>query len=772
MPFHGIARVVTQFPRLTIAVLFAAIAVAGLGLTRLVYSGTGDTGFPTHSPLTAQVQAIKQIFPGDNTAVFVVSGDNLQSRVTTSCRVVQFLEARAEVVPNSIVSATSGATKFITEQDGDIVVGDMAANCDASAPASVEAFQERLAGSGPQRPFLAGRDGQLFVYADLKVVNGAYGPFLGDVTDELGRLAEPGVSIALSGQPVFLAALQTYSERIGLYFPIIILVIALLHLEALRSVQAVFIPLLTGFLATILAFGVAGWVGVAIDEYSSTAPILVLAVAAGHSVQLLKRYMEELAKLATTERPSRADNLTALQRTIVAMGPVLTVASVAASLCLFALMTLDVPAIGQFGFIAGFGICCALLIELTFIPALRALLPVPRVKSRFGKLASHWEAVLQRFASVSLGEKRLIVGTVVIALVVILAAGALQVVPSHSAVTIFSESTPERRGLAAVEKADVGLYPLDVVFDSGSPEGAFDPSLLANVRDLSSLVRQDRDVKSIASPEDLITFLKCKFLGLATCTDVNVENREEAVQLWTILNNGGTQSPMIDESGRHIRVRLLLGTDETNRIEAIASQINRFAADRQLRVMLGGAAMTPKALADGIVGVSLTKVVLILGIVGVTGLIVFRSFLAAALFLIPSAITALSAYAFLGWTQTPLNVATASISALAVGVGVDYLVYMTFRMREELRLNPDWDSAIRNATLSAGGASLCVATAVAGGYLVLQASRDFLVHQWLGSIIPLSMVSSLVGALVLYPFAVRLLKPAFLLPKVTPAGRG
>ena len=61
--------------------------------------------------------------------------------------------------------------------------------------------------------------------------------------------------------------------------------------------QGLILPLLTAALAVIWGVGVMGASGMTMDVFNSTTPILILAVATGHAVQLLKRYYEEYYRL-------------------------------------------------------------------------------------------------------------------------------------------------------------------------------------------------------------------------------------------------------------------------------------------------------------------------------------------------------------------------------------------------------------------------------------------------------------------------------------------
>ena len=63
------------------------------------------------------------------------------------------------------------------------------------------------------------------------------------------------------------------------------------------------LPLFTAVLAVVWSIGFMGWLNVPLDAFNATTPILILAVAAGHAVQILKRYYEEYEKLHT-EHPN------------------------------------------------------------------------------------------------------------------------------------------------------------------------------------------------------------------------------------------------------------------------------------------------------------------------------------------------------------------------------------------------------------------------------------------------------------------------------------
>ena len=116
----------------------------------------------------------------------------------------------------------------------------------------------------------------------------------------------------------------------------------------------------------------------------------------------------------------------------------------------------------------------------------------------------------------------------------------------------------------------------------------------------------------------------------------------------------------------------------------------------------------------------------------------------------------------MGLTGIPLNTPNSVSSAMAIGIGADYAIYLLYRIREELRKGGDIDVALANSLKTAGKAIVYVASAIVGGYSVLILSFNFYVHIWFGILIVLSMIVSAVSALLLIPALIKAYPPRFL----------
>src|SRR5204862_46478 len=201
----------------------------------------------------------------------------------------------------------------------------------------------------------------------------------------------------------FVMASLEQSREVAWRIPLTFLLIALMLLVSFRSVQGMLIPMLTATLSTIWGLGLMGWTGIVIDGWNVAVPILLIAVAAAHSAQMLKRYAEEVDRTH--------DNAAAVVSSTVSMGPVMIAAGTTAALGFASLALFGVRSIGNFGLACAYGIASAVLLEMTFIPALRSLLPAPRRAPAEGGLTAGVLSLLHR-AIMHAGGRRVIAASV------------------------------------------------------------------------------------------------------------------------------------------------------------------------------------------------------------------------------------------------------------------------------------------------------------------------------------------------------------------------
>jgi predicted RND superfamily exporter protein len=145
-------------------------------------------------------------------------------------------------------------------------------------------------------------------------------------------------------------------------------------------------------------------------------------------------------------------------------------------------------------------------------------------------------------------------------------------------------------------------------------------------------------------------------------------------------------------------------------------------------------------------------------VIFVVSSVIFRSPLGGVLVLLPLVFTVLVDLGILGNFGIPLDPITASVAAMAVGIGADYAIYLIYRMREEVARGADASEAIDRAMTSAGRGIFCVAAAIAGGYLTLSIS-SFRAFTMVGLLVSSTMIFSSLVSLTLLPLVILRFRP-------------
>ena len=81
-------------------------------------------------------------------------------------------------------------------------------------------------------------------------------------------------------------------------------------------------------------------------------------------------------------------------------------------------------------------------------------------------------------------------------------------------------------------------------------------------------------------------------------------------------------------------------------------------------------------------------------VIFVVSAIAFRSLLAGVIVLTPLLLAVCAVFGVMGLAGIPLNIPNSLISAMAVGIGADYAIYLLYRMREQVAKGADAEAAV------------------------------------------------------------------------------
>jgi predicted RND superfamily exporter protein len=565
-----------------------------------------------------------------------------------------------------------------------------------------------------------------------------------------------------------LSQLSAYSSRMAYLFPIALLVIGLVHYDAFRTFQGLFLPLLTALLAVLWSLGLMGLLGVPLDPLNTTTAVLILAVAAGHAVQVLKRFYEDYQRIPNVEG--------AVVSCLQHVGPVMLGAGAVATLSFWSLASFGTASIRTFGLFTGLGIASALVIEMTLIPALRVLLPAPRRREREREAAAHPlidRLLIGAFAAADRGRYWVGIATVLIVLACV--AGAMRLRVDTSLKREFKTTDQVRVDDRILNEHFAGTSTLLVLVQGPDDESLEDPAIITAIDGLQRELSKDPAVGKAYSYVDVLRQTHASFTA-DDPTAGRLPMSEELVAQYLLLQSGSESGldAILDPTHRTAKVRILVHDDSTRHGEALIARASQYVGEHfpkgytaRFTGTLASNAATTEVMVDG----KLRNIAQISAVSVIVASVLLRSFLGGVLVALPLGLTVLVNFGVMGWLGLPLDMVTAAISAMAVGIGADYAMYLVFRIREEAASGDGLEGAVKRALGTSGKAVVFVSSAVAAGYATLCLS-GFGVHVLLGSLVALAMLVSAAGALILLPAVVLALRPRFIAAPAARAGEG
>jgi predicted RND superfamily exporter protein len=635
----------------------------------------------------------------------------------------------------------------------------------------IEALRQAVRNNPVYIDAIISRDGRTAaVLADFNTDPGGFQGIMDKIQPIVDRERDASVDIAVGGRPVYLAQLERYSQRAELLFPVAVLVVGLIHYEAFRTLQGLFLPLVTALLAVVWGLGMMGLVHAPMDAFNVTTPILIFAVAAGHAVQILKRYYEEYHRLGRSgTAPAAAASRQAVVESLTRVGPAMLAAGIVAGLGFLSLVVFEVATIRTFGVFTALGIFSALILELTFIPALRSLLPPPgQRESRRESELRVWDRITETIARWVLGPGRRRIYAAVAMLLVIWTVAAMRVVVDTPLRSYFFESLPFQQDDRALNERLGGTNRLYVLIEGGDEGAIKSPQVLSAMDATQRFLEAQPHVGKTLSLADFIRRMNRAMHADDPAYDRIPESRDLVAQYLLAYSLSGELEDLdsyVDDRYRSANILVLLKTDSTAYTQELISKLKTALPAKfggQVRIEFGGDLAETAALTETIVHEKLLNIVQIAAVILFITSIVFRSLMAGILVLVPLALAVLANFGLMGLLGIRLNIATSVISAMAVGLGADYAIYLVYRLREELDQSLDEAAAVRTALTTAGKATLFVASAVAGGYGLLALSWGFNIHIWFAILIMSAMLVSCLGALTLLPSLILTFRPRFI----------
>ena len=772
--FRSYANLIVSHAVWVICGLLAITAFLATRTGSLKIDMDPDLWAPQAHPYIQTTNQLEKIFGGRNfTLIGIVprQGDVYQPQMLAKIqRIQQGIEALPQAIRHNVLSLAARKVKRISGTVDGMEVRQLMETV-PQTPTEIARLKAAVASLPIYIDSLVSADGKAAaVVADFKVdkANPSYTPIVQAIRSIVDRERDGTVDIYLGGQPVSIAWFEFHLMKMPIFFGIALLLVMAIQFWSFRSFQGMFLPMLTAILSVIWGLGLMGLLGVHMDPMNTTTPILVMAVAAGHGIQILKRYYEEYHRLRGEQLAPREANRAAVVESLVRIGPVMLTAGLIATITFYSLAATGIAMVKHFGVFAGSGVLGAMALELTLIPALRALLPPPKQLEADNERRA---GVLDRFLlwvahNLVGGRARWVVGTGLVLLAI--AAYGLTFLHVDNRIKDYHRPGSEFRVHDDIlNQRFGGTNSILFLVETAAPDGLKDPKVLNGIAALQGFLDKQPFVGKTQSIVDLI-----KRMNQAMHADrpdaYTLPGRRDLVAqylfLYSLSGDPEDFDSFVDNDYRKAVIWTYLKTDSSAYADGLYRKAQAVIAKSfppGVTVRMGGSLPQIMATNEVVTQDKFRNMAQMVVIVFALSALVLRSLVGGLFVVTPVLAVILANFGLMGWIGMPLDIGAATAAAMAVGIGADYEIYLLFRFREELARSGDILTATSNSLLTSGKAILFVALSIIGGYAVLQFS-GFGWYNQISTLVMATMAISACFALFFLRALMMIFKPRFI----------
>lgn len=697
---------------------------------------------------------IEAIFGSSDMLMYIFQTDDVLNKDTLSR--MDKITTEFKKIPGIKKVISLSNSKEIKGQDGSMVVTPAVAKIPSNA-AETEKLRKSLEGNEMVYGTVVSKDFKAAaIIASLK--NGADPnkvlPAAQKVLDD-----NPGKEIVTyGGQPVFERRIQQDATNdVSKLIPAALLIMLFILYSYFRNFRSVILPFTVVVCSMIFGMALLPVIGWKISILTAIMPLMVVAYSNNYGIYLMSRYRElHLLHGHTDKLVIIGMILQELAAPIFFTG-LITIAGI-----LGLLTHVMVPA-RQVGVTASLAIGFAVLLSLGIIPAILSMIPLPALSS--DKRIHTWiwlDRVLAWLSGhIYKDSKKIIWASVLIA--VLATAGAFFIKVDANQDKLFGDKHPLTICTNLIDRLFGGSQSISVVFEGDIK----DPKILRSMEEYKQELIKIPGVGQVISIADVIKTLS---RALNDKTDPGYDkipdNRNAVAQYLELYSMSGDPDDfesLVDFNYTKAQFTVRITDKSSATINNILKRINEMAAKDPHITMVGGYATIFTELGNTLIKGQITSILAALVVIMLLVILMFRSGMAGLLSSVPLILSLLMGFGIMGVFGIRLDIATAIISSIVMGTGVDFTVQFLWRYRALRQQNMDVQAAIKETMTGTGKAvafnAICV---VAGFGAMIFSSMPPMRH--LAILFGVLTMTCMVGTLVVIPALCVVWRPKFLEP--------
>lgn len=590
------------------------------------------------------------------------------------------------------------------------------------------------------------------------------------VNDIIRKLRDQDHEIHAAGQPMLTGWVYHYQREMYVIFTLGLLAMGFFLVLHFRNIAGVVTPLLVGIVSAIWGFGFAGLLGYNLDPLIIVVPVLLVARALSHSVQMCERYFEIYNEVGDVRKAS--------VESLVSLFPPGVVGILCDAAGLFIIAIAPIRLIEKLAYVCGLWSLSLVMtaIVVTFLSL--SYLPPPKNASQLVLSSGRKNGFVYRifnFMALFSSKRRWAIATCLFFLVVTAASGwwafHRTVGDVNPGTPILWPDSPYNTAVGKINERFAGFDVLQVVVE-GKPETIKTASGLNLMQHFQRHMELDPEVGGTFSFSDHVSQVNRLFHGGSPKWGVIPESDTDSAMLFQLSMSGASPGDfdrlfVSDFSAGNVTVwykdHRAKTVERALRRASSFSQNNANNNGRDLRVRLAsGTIGLQGALNETIGRLEILTVLLISLVIFAVTTFIYRSFIAGLLLTVVSNTAYLMTSAIMYYLEIGLDVNTLPIGAVGMGIGIDYNIYLMSRMCEEYRANPDYSKLIPASIYTTGKAIFFTATTMVVGIIFWYFMSSLRFQAEMGLLLSAVMLAHVILALFFQAAFMLILQPKFI----------
>lgn len=504
------------------------------------------------------------------------------------------------------------------------------------------------------------------------------------IRDHVNSLTLEGYSLHVAGGAAVDGYLAAYIDKDSRQLlPVTFLVILTMMFVAFRTPRSIGLPLFIVIGTACGTIGLMAAFGIPYYAITSALPVVLVGISVADSIHVLTYYYTE-----QKEHPDYSSREIVIRSYSRVWRPLVLTSITTVIGFIGIAVTSVMPPMMWFSVFAIVGVLTALVLTMTVLPAALCLCkPLPCKALADERRGGFVERNLGRLTSFALDHPFAMNGAAFVVVVVgIISVGDLRV--ERDSVRNFREGEPIRIADALINERFNGTTYLDVVIETPNEGGLYEPETLRKIEALQIYLESLPSIQGSISIVDYLKQLN-KSLNADNQDFYRVpDNRDLVEQLFLVHSATGDPTDFEEEVDTIFQTGLVRASLNTSLFSQVSktvqqaeSYITREFVNGNVKASLSGRAALDHNWLSPMKETHFASLAVSIFLIWIAASLLFRSWLAGTITLVPVTVAILMIYAVMGATGIWLEPATSMFAPIAIGVGVDFSIHMVERIQ-------------------------------------------------------------------------------------------